>query len=216
MDIYKKDCRFFIFANKRSYNKYLDDFLVSHKDIGNSIFIFFNKAEPLKHSAVSRKHPNKWIFFRSLSTNGRYMMFRDLNLLNLFDFKGIFTVPDILDKNIYKNNLAIDFIDFLEKNNIDGSLIRHIGSEKFQPTEYFQLMKRISLKKIKYYHKNKCLSSGLWIYLYIKNKYPRYPITLIGFTGDVDPSIHEPIVEKNYIIGEHLWNKNCELFDCIV
>ena len=212
----QKELRFFIFANKTSYNKYLDDFLVSHKDISHSIFVFFNKAEPMKHSAIARKHPNKWIFFRSLSQNGKHMLFRDLNLLKIFNFKSVFTVPDILDKNIYNNKLAIDFLNFLDKNNIDESIIRHIGSEKFQPPEYFELLKRIRLKKIKYYHKNKCLSSGLWIYLYIKNKYPKHPITLIGFTGDVDPSVHEPIVEKNYIIGEHLWNKNCELFDCIV
>ena len=212
----QKELRFFIFANKTSYHKYLDDFLVSHKDISHSIFVFFNKAEPLKHSAIARKHPNKWIFFRSLKAEGQDLMFRDLNLLKLFKFKSVFTVPDILDKNLHNNKLAMYFIDFLEKNDIDVSIVRHIGSEKFQPKEYFQLIKRINLKKAKFYHKNKFLSSGLLIYIYLKHKYPKNPITLIGFTGDVDPKVHEPIVEKNYIVQEHLYNKNCELFDCIV
>lgn len=207
----KKEPHFFIFANRDSYKDDLDHFLMNHKDIDNSIFVFFNNGEPFKHSVIAQNHENKWIFFRSLKKGHNQLAFRDLSLLEQYNFTKIFTIPDVLTEQMLSKEITKDFLLFIDEHNIDPKTISHIGSTKRQSQTYHDLNQRINRRK-KPYHDNKFLSSGTWIYIYIRQNYPNSKITLLGFNSKIDSVVHDPGVERQFLIFESV-QRRCEMFD---
>lgn len=211
-EVVKSHPHFFIFANKQSYSRGLEDYLTTHKEIDNSIFVFFNMGEPFKHSEIARSHKRKWIFFRSIRKSGNQFDYRNLELLKEYDFEKIFVIPDILTTKNISSQPTKRFIEFIEANNINAKAISHIGPDSQQPKDYHELNERLNRDKKKPYYQDKFLSSGTWIYIYLRAAYPESGITLIGFTSRIDPVIHEPSVERKFLILESLERK-CDMFD---
>lgn len=206
--------RFFIFANREIsiYGNDLDKFLYNHPDYRkNSVVILFNNAVPLEFSSVAN-FTRKWIFFRCLSEGqSKNIFFRDVNLLQKHTFEKFFVLPDILLKEKNEKVFVKVFLENLYKNNIDISLLSHTNTWK--NNEHSMLLDRINYG-IKHYHRKKDLSSGLWTYIYLKEKYQNAKFTLIGFNCDINPETHSPEMEKKYIMQEQFFNNELELFKC--
>jgi hypothetical protein len=170
--------------------------------IGNkSVSVFFNTAQPIIQSSFISEHARKWIFFRCLARNEKYgNFFRDLDLLGSHHFEKFFFIPDFLHPQYRNKNFVVPTIDYLVSKQIDISNLSHLSL--FDGEE-------LSLVK-KNYDPKKTLSSGFWIYLYLRGLYPTATFTLVGYNSVIDPAFHDPSFEKAYILC-HLQNKLCRL-----
>lgn len=196
---------FYLLANNTSISNF--DFLESTNFYDpDSICVLFNNAYPLTLNSNIRNHQNKWIFFRSLSKIVNNTYYRDLSLLDSCDFTRFYFVPELLDSEKYKN---VDYfqntIQYLKKHNINLSKLHHM--DIFESDE---------LRSVRKYYTSikKTLSSGLWIYLYLKYSFPLSKITLVGYNLNVNTNFHDSSFEYGYILSEIL-NKKCEHINCL-
>lgn len=201
---------FFLFANSNkceNIHKYL---LSDHNfNSDNSVVVLFNMGLPLTHYQSVADHPHKWIFFRMLGNpqnNGS--IFRDLSLLNTYRFDKFFFIPDFLDPNTrvrlrYRQPFYNSTIDYLVDHHIDIDRLSHIGL--FDPD--------ILAATKKLYTENKTISSGLWIYLYLKGKYPKSTFTLLGYSAEISEQYHDPSFEKAFLLSQILSNQ-CDCLSC--
>lgn len=201
----KIEPKFYLVANNTEINNY--EFL---KDTGfydvNSTCILFNSAYPLTITSDIQNHSNKWIFFRSLSSIRENIFYRDLSLLEKFHFERYYFIPDIFDYAKYKNrDYFLSTVTQLHDKNISLSRIHHM--DIFESHEF---------RTVKKYCKNinKTISSGLWIYLYIKNKYPSSHITLVGYSANINTQFHDSSFEYGYLLSEIL-NNRCSHIKCL-
>ena len=203
-----KPKRFFIFANRYQY-RYgdLDDFLYSHPDYNEqSIFVLFNLGLPLQWFESVSSFKRKWICFRLLNKGGHRggYTYRNLELLNDFNFERFYYLHDSL-------TFCDVFFRLLEEYNIDISNLRHFGS---MSKEHHLLNDKLKQLKKPYCTPQK-ISTGLWTYIYLKDRYPDSQFTLIGFNADISPQSHSPNTEQQYLLREMYFNKNLETFRCI-
>lgn len=191
---------FFLFANREKNNKteialYRNNSFLDE----NSICIIFNTGKPLKHYPVVGSHPNKWLFFRLLSNDKKYgHFFRNLDLLSEYVFQKYFFIPDILDPEFRSKNFLIPTIDYLISKKIDLTNLSHFS---IFSSEILTEAKRIYPKN------NKSLgtmSSGLWVYLYLRGQYPNAEFTIIDYTADIDQKYHNVFFEKGFWASEIL------------
>lgn len=198
---------FYLFANRKD-NTNLDKVLSGCDDYAseNSISVFFNTAEPLKCSKIASESKHKWIFFRLLAMDKKYgHFFRDLDLLKSYHFDKFFFIPDLLDPKYRKKNFLVPTIDYLVSNNIDISNLNHFSL--FDSDEFIQIKKFYSNDNT-----NVTMSSGLWIYIYLKYKYPGSIFTLIDYTFNISPTYHSPEFERGFFISEIISNR-CSLIN---
>jgi hypothetical protein len=191
---------FFLFANTERNEK---TEIALREDKGfkenKSICIIFNTGNPLKHYPIVEAHPNKWLFFRLISkgkNNGYF--FRDLNLLSKNFFQKFFFIPDILDPEFRSGNFLIATVDYLISQKIDIKNLCHFSL--FDPKILSETKKR--------YPKNSnnlgTMSSGLWIYIYLRGQYPDAKFTIVDFTATVDDDYHNSFFEKGFWTSEIL------------
>jgi len=201
--------RFFIFAN-RLKNKYgdLDNFLLHHPDYNNAVYILLNTAEPLSFSSVI-EFPKKWIFFRVLSDTSnirkRTLIFRDLTLLQKYDFEQFGALPD-------QDEPYQVFLDRIKELNIDNTRLYPYRLSFNQ--EHFHLVHKLNFN-VKPWAKQKTLSSGLWLYIHLKERYPLSSFTFVGFNGNIGSQFHNPSAEQQYL-KELFMSKNVETHNCIM
>jgi hypothetical protein len=198
---------FYLFANRKDCSN-IDKVLKNCSDYAseNSISIFFNTAEPLKFSKIARESKHKWIFFRLLAMDKKYgYFFRDLDLLKNYCFDRYFFIPDLLDPKYKKKNFLVPTIDYLLANNIDITKLNHFSL--FDSKEFITVKKCYPNN-----NENVTMSSGLWIYLYLKYKYPGSIFTLLDYTFNISTKYHSPEFEKGFFMSEIVANR-CELID---
>lgn len=195
---------FFLFANRK--NSVFDDSLKEDELFHNkeTISIFFNTAQPILQSPFIANHSRKWIFFRFLAKNEKYgTFFRDLELLERFDFEKYFFIPDFLDPKYRTKNFFVPTIDHLISKNVDISKLAHL--KLFDPPELSAVKQNYNTKKTP--------STGFWIYLYLRGLYPKSNITLVGYSSSVDPAYHDASFEKAYLLA-HIQNNICRSISC--
>jgi len=198
---------FYLFANRKD-NTRLDKLLDNCDDYAseNSISVFFNTAEPLKCSKIVNESKHKWIFFRILAMDKKYgHFFRDLDLLKSYYFDKYFFIPDLLDPKYRKKNFVVPTIEYLVSNNIDTSNLNHFSL--FDSNEFIQIKKFYSSSNV-----NITMSSGLWVYLYLKYKYPKSIFTLVDYTFNINSTYHSPEFEKGFFISE-IMSGRCALIN---
>lgn len=202
--------RFFIFANRRKeiYGD-LDTFLFQHPDYhsNNSVFILMNTAQPLAFKAVS-EFDRKWIFFRVLAdttiSKFRKLTFRDITLLTRYHFEYYCSLPDDGNPNdIFKDQIQQLKIPCGQP---------YIHSVAFN-SDHHDLVHRLKWN-VKPWAKQKTLSSGLWVYLHLKEYYPTAHFTFIGFDANLSPKFHNPDIEAKYLL-ELFKSDNIESYRCI-
>lgn len=200
-----KKYHFFLFAN-RPKNNNLNEILSNNKNYhkSNAISVFFNTAEPLKYCSEAIKSKEKWIFFRLLAMNEKYgNFFRDLDLLNIYYFSKFFFIPDMLDPQFRNKNFMFPTIDYLLSKNIDIKNLHHFGLFDSDKLKYIK----------KHYPKNPdnkgTMSSGLWVYLYLKGEYPESDFTLVDYTFNIDPKYHSPGFEQGFFCNE-IFSGHCD------
>lgn len=200
---------FFIFAN-RLKDKYgdLDNFLYNHKDYNsNSVFVLLNKAEPLVFDSVASFN-RKWIFFRVLSNTTvskyRIMTFRDPSLLTQYNFEYYGCLPDSGEPyKIFRN--TISSLNVSPNNLYPYSL-------EYNDTHHYYVHR---LKKnVPPWAKQKTLSSGLWLYVHLKQMFSNAKFTFIGFNAHISPKFHNADVEKELLL-EIFQTDNVEQYNCI-
>jgi hypothetical protein len=201
----KIEKKFYLIANN---TKILDYSFLNNTNFfdENSICILFNNAYPLTINEQIKNHGNKWIFFRSLSMIQNETYYRDLSLLQNYFFEKYYFIPEILDSIKYKNkDYFWSTISYLKEKNISLSELHHM--DIFE-SEEFRIVR-------KYYSRiKKTISSGLWVYIYIKNKYPRSEITLVGYDLCVNSAFHDVSFEYGYILSDILSNR-CKQIKCL-
>ena len=201
-----KPKRFFIFAN-RYQNRYgdLDKFLYSHPDYNEqSVFVLFNLGLPLQSFESVRQFQRKWIWFRALNNGNSNYIYRDLQLLHKFNFERFYHYNDDTEH-------CHIFYDLIEQKQLDISKLHHCGKAY---NEHILLLHRLS-SQTKIYRPSKKPSTGLWVYIYLKNKYPNAKFTLIGFNADISPRSHSARLERQYLLTENMFNKDLEMFKCL-
>jgi hypothetical protein len=215
LDIFKQSqlketpSHFFLFANKEKNNR-TEIALYKEKDFHDhgSVCIIFNTGSSLNNYSSVRCHPNKWLFFRLLSLDKRYgHFFRNLDLLSEYVFQKYFFIPDILDPEFRHGNFLIPTIDYLVSKNIDLTNLNHFS---LFPSEILTGVKK------KYPKNNKGLgtmSSGLWVYLYLRGQYPKAKFTIIDYTVDINQEYHNVFFEKGFWISEILSGR-CNHIEC--
>lgn len=190
---------FFLFANNRTKDSDVETLLWSNPDFlsTQSICILFNTACVLDQYPVVQQHKSKWIFFRLLAMHEKYgTHFRDLDLLAKYKFDKFYFLPDMLDP-VYQNKYFMKpTIDYLLSKNIDIGRLSHLNL--IDNTE-------ISLIKSTY-PKNEdnigTMSTGLWVYLYLKYTYPKSIITLVNYTMNISEDYHSANFEKGFLLSE--------------
>lgn len=195
---------FFLFANRK--DSIFDNYLKEDASFLNkeTISVFFNTAQPIVQSPFIADHPRKWIFFRFLAKNEKYgTFFRDLELLERFDFEKYFFIPDFFDPQYRAKNFFIPTIDHLISKNVDTSKLAHL--KLLDPEELFRVKQN--------YDKRKTPSTGFWIYLYLRGLYPKSNITLVGYSSVIDPAYHDASFEKAYLLS-HIQNNLCRSISC--
>lgn len=195
---------FFLFANTE-YSKNTEKQLWESSAFlsKKSICILFNLAKPLDYYSIVQKHANKWIFFRLLADNTNNTYYRNLDLLNLYDFQKFFLIPDICDAIYFgpKKQAILETISYIKQKNIDITKMNHMDINN----KVLESVK--SLYPIK---ENKgTMSSGLWTYLYLKTKYPLSRFTLIDYALNMQSDYHNSLFEQGFILSEILSNQ-CE------
>jgi len=203
-----KPKRFFIFAN-RYQHRYgdLDNFLYSHPDYNEqSVFVLFNLGLPLKWFESVSSFKRKWICFRCLNKGGHQSehTYRNLELLNDFNFERFYHLRD-------GHAFCDIFFRLLEEYNIDISNLHHFGD---MSKEHYLLKTKLK-DLVKPFYTPPKISTGLWTYIYLKDRYPDSQFTLIGFNADISPQSHSPNTEQQYLLREMYFNKNLETFRCI-
>lgn len=201
---------FFLFANS-DHSENIQQFLMQSQEFHSiySTSILFNAGLPLDYYPAVANHGCKWIFFRMMGNTQNYSnIFRDLSLLKKYQFDKFFFIPDFLDPstraaNRYRKPFYYPTMDYLVSNNIDTSHLSHIGL--FDPD--------ILAKTKQLYTTNKTLSSGLWIYLYLKGKYPNSTFTLLGYSSDLNEQYHDSSFEKAFLLSQILTNQ-CNSVSC--
>jgi hypothetical protein len=191
---------FFLFANREKNNK-TEIALSKHRDFHShdSVCIIFNTGNSLTNYSIVKSHPNKWLFFRLLSKDKKYgHFFRNLDLLSEYIFQKYFFIPDILDPEFRSGNFLIPTIDYLISKNIDLTNLCHFSI--FSSEILTGVKKR--------YPKNSkglgTMSSGLWVYLYLRGQYPKARFTIVDYTGDIDREYHNAFFEKGFWASEIL------------
>lgn len=196
---------FFIFANTE-YSENTEKKLwqspifLSQK----SICILFNLAKPLSHYSIVEKHANKWIFFRLLANNENNTYFRNLDLLTLYNFQKFFFIPDIYESIYFgpKKEAMLETLTYIKEKNIDITKMNHMDINDHSMLS--------SLKR--YYPRidgKGTMSSGLWVYLYLKTKYPSAKITLVDYAMTMESIYHNSLFEQGFLVSEIL-NNQCE------
>ena len=135
--------------------------------------------------------------------------FRDLSLLQTHSFDKFFFIPDILDPQYRSKNFLIPTIDHLISNNIDISNLSH-----------FSLFDQDEISNVKkYYPKNSkkagTMSSGFWVYLYLKGIYKNASFNIVNYSFKSDEKYHNPLFERAYFLAE-IFSKRCNAIDCIL
>jgi hypothetical protein len=194
----------FIFANNLekdicdSYFENFDNFLSK-----NNALIFFNRAIPLIKSNYLSHHSNKWLFFRLLANHKNYnSFFYDLGLLKNFQFTKYFFIPEPFEQKWQNRNFFIPTINELHNRGIDIKNFCHMSL--FDGPE-LRMVKKI-------YPKNKTISSGLWLYLYLKYHYSTSKFYLVNFNSKVNSDFHSPEFESAYLCSEYM-NNACTLLE---
>ena len=201
-----KPKRFFIFAN-RYQHRYgdLDDFLYSHPDYNEqSVFVLFNLGLPLQWFKSVREFERKWIWFRALSKGYGDYTYRDLQLVNKFNFERFYHYHDHTEH-------CHTFYDLIKVAQLDISKLHHCSKEYKEHHSFYNSLNN----GMKQYRTSKKPSTGLWVYIYLKNKYPNAKFTLIGFNADISPRSHSAKIERQYLLTEIMFNKNLETFKCL-
>jgi hypothetical protein len=206
---------FFLFAN-REYNKSIEHLLLDDPYFlhSQSISVFFNTGKPIQHYPIVQSHNNKWIFFRLLAKNHEYnTYFRDLKLLLNYDFQKYFFIPDLIDPNYKDKNYTDVTTEYLLKNNID---LKNLGHLSLFDSEELSKIKNNYPNKSDEQNKKLTMTSGFWVYLYLRNHYPDASFTLVDYGLNFSSNYHSPNFEKGYILSDIL-NKRCRYlgFDII-
>lgn len=194
----------FIFAN--NLEKEIDDtYFLNFRNFlsKNNTLVFMNTAVPLVKSNYLANHDNKWIFFRIMARYKKYgSFFKDMDLLKKFQFTKYFFIPEPFDKKWQSLNFFIPTMNELCDKNIDVNNFCHMS--------LFDGPELSMVKKI--YPKNKTMSSGLWIYLYLKYHYNDSRFYLVNFTSKIDPKFHSSEFESAYLCSEYM-NDACVLLE---
>ena len=191
---------FFLFANREKNDK-TEIALYKNRSFQDirSVCIIFNTGSSLTHYPIIKSHPNKWLFFRLLSKDKKYgYFFRNLDLLSEYVFQKYFFIPDILDPEFRSKNFLIPTIDYLISKKIDLTNLSHFSI----------FSSEILTEAKKRYPKNSkglgTMSSGLWVYLYLRGQYPNAEFTIVDYTGDIDREYHNAFFEKGFWTSEIL------------
>lgn len=196
---------FFIFANTE-YSESTEKKLWKSSAFlsQQSICVLFNLAKPLNYYDIVNKHTNKWIFFRLLANKDNDINFRNLDLIDLYDFKKFFLIPDIYDPIYFgpKKQAMLDTLSYIKEKRIDITKMNHMDINDNKALS--------SLKDHYPLTDNKgTMSSGLWVYIYLRTKYPLSRITLIDYALNMNSIYHNSVFEQGFMLSEIL-NKRCE------
>lgn len=206
---------FYLFANNKNNNNLISSKLTDDYLSEDSIAIYFNRGIPLKECEKAKQQKNRWIFFRCMGNKQYYgNHFANLDILKKYHFDKYYFIPDIIDHrySTYKRRFdtqinnspySIETMDYLYKNDIDIKNLNHLSI--FEGDE----MKHIKKTYPNISQKIGNLSSGLWIYIYLKSQYPQSNFTLVNYSAEITPKYHSPEFEKGYLLSEILNNPKC-------
>lgn len=200
-EIFKRQPKqhFFLFANNTIKDERIEKMLWSSSDFlsKQSICILFNTACALEQYPVVQKHQQKWIFFRLLAMHQKYgTHFRDLDVLNRYIFTKFYFLPDMLDPKYHDKYFMKPTMEYLLNSNIDISRLCHLN-----------LIDHPAIRTIKnIYPKNSnsvgTMSTGMWVYLYLRYAYPSAMITLVNYTMDIGADYHSSAFERGFLFSE--------------
>ena len=207
---------FYLFANNHNNNNLISSKLTDEYLSEDSIAVYFNRGIPLNECQKVKQQKNRWIFFRCMGNKQYYgSHFANLDILKKYHFDKYYFIPDVIDYKYFTyrkskfntekkiSPYSIETIEYLYKNNIDIKNLSHLSI--FEGEEMRHL--KNTYPKISQRIGN--LSSGLWIYIYLKSQYPGSNFTLVNYSAEITPKYHSPEFEKGYLLSEILNNPKC-------